>query len=53
MQLSIQASLHHVHVGRGGIGPRLLALEADSPGELDVIEQRLAERGAFAGRSPH
>jgi hypothetical protein len=41
---------HPIHVGRGSIGPRLLALEAGSPGELDVIEQRLAERQAFAGR---
>jgi len=36
--------------GRGSIGPRLLALEAGSPGELDVIEQRLQERKAFGGR---
>ncbi len=42
--------LHPTHVGRGGIGPRLLAFEAGSPGELDVIEQRLVERKAFAGR---
>jgi catechol 2,3-dioxygenase-like lactoylglutathione lyase family enzyme len=39
-----------VHMGRGSIGPRLLGLEAGSPGELDVIEQRLTERGAFIGR---
>lgn len=39
-----------IHLGRGTIGPRLLALEAGSPGELDVIEQRLLERKAFAGR---
>jgi catechol 2,3-dioxygenase-like lactoylglutathione lyase family enzyme len=39
-----------IHMGRGSIGPRLLALEADSPGELEVIEQRLVERKAFVGR---
>jgi catechol 2,3-dioxygenase-like lactoylglutathione lyase family enzyme len=39
-----------LHLGRGSIGPRLLALEAGSPGELDVIEQRLVERQAFTGR---
>lgn len=39
-----------IHVGRGSIGPRLLALEAGSPGELDVIEHRLAERQALIGR---
>jgi catechol 2,3-dioxygenase-like lactoylglutathione lyase family enzyme len=39
-----------VHLGRGGIGPRLLGLEAGSPAELDVIEQRLTERNAFTGR---
>jgi catechol 2,3-dioxygenase-like lactoylglutathione lyase family enzyme len=41
---------HPNRVGRGSIGPRLLALEASSPGELDVIEQRLAKRQAFVGR---
>ncbi len=41
---------HHIHMGRGSIGPRLLALEAGSPGELDAIEQRLIKRNAFAGR---
>ena len=39
-----------VHLGRGSIGPRLLGLEAGSPAELDVIEQRLTERNAFTGR---
>ena len=39
-----------MHPGRGTIGPRLLALEAGSPGELDVIEHRLAERQALIGR---
>jgi hypothetical protein len=38
------------HPGRGGIGPRLLALEAGSPSELDAIGQRLAERQALLGR---
>jgi catechol 2,3-dioxygenase-like lactoylglutathione lyase family enzyme len=41
---------HAVHPGRGSIGPRLLALEAGSPRELDAIEQRLIQRQAFAGR---
>jgi catechol-2,3-dioxygenase len=44
------AGAHPVHMGRGSIGPRLLALEADTPDELDVIEQRLTERKAFIGR---
>jgi catechol 2,3-dioxygenase-like lactoylglutathione lyase family enzyme len=39
-----------VHMGRGSIGQRLLSLEAGTPGELDVIEQRLTERHAFIGR---
>jgi catechol 2,3-dioxygenase-like lactoylglutathione lyase family enzyme len=39
-----------MRTGRGTIGPRLLGLEAGSPGELDVIEKRLQERKAFAGR---
>ena len=39
-----------VHMGRGTIGPRLLALEAGTPDELDTIEQRLTERNAFIGR---
>ena len=39
-----------VHMGRGSIGPRLLGLEAGSPAELDVIQQRLTERNAFIGR---
>jgi catechol 2,3-dioxygenase-like lactoylglutathione lyase family enzyme len=41
---------HPFHMGRGGIGPRLLALEAGSLAELDVIEQRLVELEAFIGR---
>lgn len=41
---------HPIHMGRGIIGPRLFALEAGSPRELDVIEQRLIERKAFVGR---
>jgi catechol-2,3-dioxygenase len=44
------AGANPVHMGRGGIGPRVLALEAGTPGELDVIEQRLTERNAFIGR---
>jgi catechol 2,3-dioxygenase-like lactoylglutathione lyase family enzyme len=40
----------HLRAGRGSIGPRLLALEAGSLGELDVIEQKLAQRRAFSGR---
>jgi catechol-2,3-dioxygenase len=39
-----------IHMGRGGIGPRVLALEAGSPAELDAIGQRLAEREALIGR---
>lgn len=39
-----------IHMGRGSIGPRLLGLEAGSPAELDVIEQRMTERNAFMGR---
>jgi catechol 2,3-dioxygenase-like lactoylglutathione lyase family enzyme len=39
-----------MHMGRGSIGPRLLALEAGMPAELDVIEQKLSERSAFIGR---
>jgi catechol 2,3-dioxygenase-like lactoylglutathione lyase family enzyme len=39
-----------VHPGRGSIGPRLLILEAGTPDQLDVIEQRLKERNAFIGR---
>jgi catechol 2,3-dioxygenase-like lactoylglutathione lyase family enzyme len=41
---------HPIRMGRGSIGLRLLALEAGSPGELDVIEQRLTARKAFIGR---
>jgi hypothetical protein len=37
------------HVGRTGIGPRLLALEAASLDELHVIEERLVARQAFVG----
>ena len=37
-------------MGRGSIGPRLLAMEAGMPDELDVIEQRLTKRNAFIGR---
>jgi catechol 2,3-dioxygenase-like lactoylglutathione lyase family enzyme len=36
--------------GRGNVGSRLLVLTADSPDELDVIEQKLAERRALIGR---
>jgi catechol 2,3-dioxygenase-like lactoylglutathione lyase family enzyme len=41
---------HPIHMGRGSIGQRLLAMEAGSLAELDVIEQRLVERDAFLGR---
>jgi catechol-2,3-dioxygenase len=44
------AGANPVHMGRGSIGLRLLALEAGTPDELDVIEQRLTERNAFIGR---
>lgn len=39
-----------MHMGRGSIGPRLLALEAGTLDELEVIEQRLTARHAFIGR---
>jgi len=45
-----QGGANPMHMGRGSIGLRLLVLEAGSPAELDVIEQRLTERGAFIGR---
>jgi catechol-2,3-dioxygenase len=35
------------HGGRGGIGPRALAFEAGSLEELEVIEQRFAQRQAL------
>ena len=38
------------HPGGGSIGLRLLALEAGSLDELQVIEERLIERQAFIGR---
>jgi catechol 2,3-dioxygenase len=44
------ASANPVHMGRGGIGLRLLALEVGTPDELHAIEQRLTERKAFIGR---
>jgi catechol 2,3-dioxygenase-like lactoylglutathione lyase family enzyme len=44
------AGTNSLHLGRGSIGPRLLALEATTPGELEVIADRLTERGAFIGR---
>jgi catechol 2,3-dioxygenase-like lactoylglutathione lyase family enzyme len=36
-----------LHPGRGTIGPRLLAFEARSPQELELIEQRLEQRHAI------
>lgn len=44
------AGAHPVRMGRGSLGPRLIALEAGTPDELHVIEQRLTERNAFVGR---
>ncbi|MBO0775426.1 MAG: VOC family protein [Actinobacteria bacterium] len=41
---------HPVYPGRGGIGLRLLALEAGSPAELDAVEERLQRRQALIGR---
>jgi catechol 2,3-dioxygenase-like lactoylglutathione lyase family enzyme len=35
------------HGGRGNIGVRMISFEAGSPGELDVIEQRIVERQAL------
>ncbi len=48
--LRVVGGSHPIRVGRGIIGLRLLALEAGSLGELDVIEQRLIKRKAFVGR---
>lgn len=45
-----QSGANPVHMGRGSIGPRLITLEAGTPEDLDVIEQRLAERNALIGR---
>src|ERR1700676_3912859 len=39
-----------LHAGRLSIGLRLLALEAGSPDELEVIEQRLVDRKAFVSQ---
>jgi catechol 2,3-dioxygenase-like lactoylglutathione lyase family enzyme len=36
-----------VHSGRGTIGPRAFGLEASSPEELGLIEQRLEQRNAL------
>lgn len=41
---------HPAYPGRGGIGPRLLVLEAGSPAELDAVEARLTQRQALVGR---
>lgn len=38
------------HPGRGSVGLRMLGLEAGSLEELDVIEQRLAERQVLLGQ---
>jgi catechol 2,3-dioxygenase-like lactoylglutathione lyase family enzyme len=38
------------HPGRGGLGLRMLSLEAGSLEELDVIEHRMAERQVLLGR---
>jgi catechol 2,3-dioxygenase len=38
------------HGGRQAVGLRFLSLETGSPEDLDVIEQRLAQRGALIGR---
>jgi catechol-2,3-dioxygenase len=45
-----QSGANPVHMGRGSIGARLITLEAGTPEDLDVIEQRLAERNALIGR---
>ncbi|MCU1494226.1 MAG: hypothetical protein JWO62_1990 [Acidimicrobiaceae bacterium] len=38
------------HPGRGIVGARLLAFEAESMDEVDLVEARLNKRTAFAGR---
>jgi|GEM_PF-2328948 len=48
--LRATAGRRPTHPGGGSIGQRLLAFEADSLDELQVIEQRLVERQAFIGR---
>jgi catechol 2,3-dioxygenase-like lactoylglutathione lyase family enzyme len=38
------------HVGRHGVGLRMLSFEAGSPNELETIERKLAERNALVWR---
>jgi catechol 2,3-dioxygenase-like lactoylglutathione lyase family enzyme len=40
-----------LHPGRGTVGMRLLAFEADSPDQLDVIQARLTQLGALVDRT--
>jgi catechol-2,3-dioxygenase len=39
------------HSGRGAVGSRVVAFEAGSPEDLDVIEKRLAQRQALVGHA--
>jgi catechol-2,3-dioxygenase len=39
------------HAGRGTVGARLIAFEVSTTDELDVVEQRLADRQALVGKS--
>jgi catechol-2,3-dioxygenase len=45
------SSLHRSRGGRGSIGPRLLALEADSPDDLDGVARKLSDRKSLVGRT--
>ena len=48
--LVLRATKGAFHPGRGVIGPRLLAFEAGSLDEVHLVEARLKERRAIAGR---
>ncbi len=48
--LRATSGLRSPHAGRGSIGMRSLALEAGSPEELGVIEQKLVARRALVAR---
>ena len=40
-----EAGPNAVHPGRGALGPRIFGFEVGSPEELELIEQRLEQRG--------
>jgi catechol-2,3-dioxygenase len=48
--LILRKGNHRNHPGRGAIGARVLAFEAGSMEEADIIEARLKERASFSGR---